>query len=53
MAKVFLENLYAKCGVETRPRFFSEKIKDEHLSRSTVYTVCFYCMSNLRDMEIY
>ena len=36
MRSNFLENLYTKYGGETIPRPFSEKIKNEHVSRSTV-----------------
>ena len=44
---IFVEKSYAKCGRETIPRPFSEKIKIEFMSGSIVlkfYTVCFYWM---------
>ena len=39
MRNIFLEKSYTKCGGETSPRPFSEKLK-------LLYTVCFYCMAS-------
>ena len=32
MRNIFLETSYTKCGEETSPRPFSEKLKIEHIS---------------------
>ena len=36
MRIIFIEKSYTKCGGETSPKPFSEKIKSEHISGSTV-----------------
>ena len=48
MRNIFLEKSFTKCGGETSPRPFSEKLKlsislDQSLK---LYTVCFYCMAS-------
>ena len=35
MRNIFIEKSYTKCGGQTIPRPFSEKIKIEHISGST------------------
>ena len=47
MRNIFLEKSNKKCGGETSPRPFSEKLKvgislDQYLK---FYAVCFYCMT--------
>ena len=39
---IFLEKSYTKCGGETSPRLFSEKLKLSILLDK--YTACFYCI---------
>ena len=35
MRKIFLQKLYTKCGAETSPIPFSERMKIQHISGST------------------
>ena len=42
MRNIFLEKSYTKCGGETSPRLFSEKLKLSILLDK--YTACFYCI---------
>ena len=46
MRNNFLEKTYSKCGEETSPRLFSEKLKLSISSEwsKNLYTICFYCM---------
>ena len=44
MRNIFLEKPYTKCGGETSPRAFSDKIEIEHTLDHGLkfYAVCFY-----------
>ena len=44
MTNIFLQKSCTKCGGEISPRYFFKKVKIKHISGSTVYTFCFYCL---------
>ena len=50
MRNIFLEKSYTKCGGETSPRLFSQKLKlskfDLWINSLKFYRVCFYCMTS-------
>ena len=48
MRSIFLEKSYTKCGEETSPRPFSEKLKWAYIWINSLkfYTVCFYCLAS-------
>ena len=46
MWNIFLEKSYTKCGKETGPRPFSEKLKYLWIISLRFYTVSFYCMAS-------
>ena len=50
MRKIFIEKSYAKCGGETSPRPFSEKLK---LNICKVLYSLFLLYGKLRAIEIY
>ena len=45
---IFLEKSYTNCGVETRPRPFSEKLNWPYIwiNGLKFFAVCFYCMQS-------
>ena len=45
---IFLEKSYTNCGVETRPRPFSEKLNWPYICINGLkfFAVCFYCMQS-------
>ena len=55
MGNIFFGKLYTKCGGETIPDPFlgSQNWAYLRINSLTFYAVCFYCMSNLRAIEIY
>ena len=55
MRNIFLEKSYTKCGGETSPRAFSDKIEIEHISGSwsKILYGLFLLNPKLRAIEIY
>ena len=48
MRNMFIEKSHTKCGEETSPRRYSEKLKLSitSINNLKLHTVCFYCMEN-------
>ena len=46
MRNIFLEKSFTKCGGETSPRLFSQKLKLSISLDQKFYRVCFYCMAS-------